>query len=69
MNELLKDQLYRIDSKNECLIQNKDDLIKQLESLREEALLMVKSRMLGNEVFYKDLNALNIVIRILREEK
>ena len=47
------------------IIKNKDDLIKQLESLKEEAIYMLKNPF-HDEVFQKDLHALRIVLNLLR---
>ena len=54
---------YKIDYDN--IIKNKDDLIKQLESLKEEAIYMLKNPF-HDEVFQKDLHALRIVLNLLR---
>lgn len=48
------------------IIKNKDDLIKQLESLKEEAIYMLKNPF-HDEVFQKDLHALRIVLNLLKE--
>lgn len=45
------------------IIQNKDDLLKQLHSLLKEANYM----MCCDEIFIKDSHALRIAIRILEE--
>ena len=50
------------------IIKNKDDLINQLESLKEEALYMLKNPY-HDEVFQKDLHALRIVIRLIKSLK
>ena len=47
------------------IIQNKDDLLKQLHSLLNEANCM----MYCDEIFIKDAHALRIAIRILEELK
>ena len=48
------------------IIKNKDELLNQLESLKEEAIYMLRNP-LHYEVFVKDLHALRIVINILKE--
>ena len=50
------------------IIKNKDDLIKQLESLKDEAIYMLKNPY-HDEVFQKDLHALRIVINFIKEMK
>ena len=50
------------------IIKNKDDLIKQLESLKDEAIYMLKNPD-HDEVFQKDLHALRIVINFIKEMK
>ena len=50
------------------IIKNKDDLIKQLESLKEEAIYMLKNPN-HDEVFQKDLHALRIVIKLINKLK
>lgn len=50
------------------IIKNKDDLIKQLESLKDEAIYMLKNPY-HDEVFQKDLHALRIVINFINEMK
>ena len=50
------------------IIKNKDDLIKQLESLKDEAIYMLKNPN-HDEVFQKDLHALRIVINFINEMK
>ena len=47
------------------IIKNKDDLIKQLESLKEEAIYMLKNPF-HDEVFQRDLHALRIVLNLIR---
>ena len=68
-NESLKKDIERLNkSKNNIeydnIIQNKDELISQLESLKEEAIYMLKNPN-HDEVFQKDLHALRIVISML----
>lgn len=46
------------------IIKNKDDLINQLESLKDEAIYMLKNPY-HDEVFQKDLHALKIAISII----
>lgn len=72
-NESLKRDIERLNkSKNNIeydnIIQNKDDLISQLESLKEEAIDMLKNPY-HDEVFQKDLHALRIVINMLGGNK
>ena len=50
------------------IIKNKDDLIKQLESLKDEAIYMLKNPY-HDEVFQKDLHALRIVIKLINTLK
>lgn len=50
------------------IIKNKDDLIKQLESLKDEAIYMLKNPY-HDEVFQKDLHALRIVINFIKDLK
>ena len=50
------------------IIKNKDDLIKQLESLKDEAIYMLKNPY-HDEVFQRDLHALRIVINFIKELK
>ena len=50
------------------IIKNKDDLIKQLESLKDEAIYMFKNPY-HDEVFQRDLHALRIVINFIKELK
>lgn len=54
--------------KYDNIIKNKDDLIKQLESLKDEAIYMLKNPY-HDEVFEKDLHALRIVINFIKEMK
>ena len=44
----------------------KDELLKQLESLKEESILMLRS-MMDCDVFQKDLHALRIVIKYIKD--
>ena len=46
-------------------IKNKDELIEQLESLKEEAKYMMKCDI----IFQKDFHALKIVINYLKNQK
>ena len=55
---------YKIEYDN--IIKNKDDLIKQLKSLKEEAIYMLKNPY-HDEIFQKDLHALKIVINMIKE--
>lgn len=50
------------------VIKNKDELLKQLNSLKEEAIYMLKNPY-HNEVFQKDLHALRIIINFIKEMK
>ena len=50
------------------IIKNKDDLIKQLESLKDEAIYMLKNPN-HDEVFQRDLHALRIVIKLINTLK
>ena len=54
--------------KYDNIIKNKDDLIKQLESLKEEAIYMLKNPY-HDEIFQRDLHALRIVINFIKELK
>ena len=60
MNRMMKAIEY------DNIIKNKDDLIKQLESLKDEAIYMLKNPY-HDEVFQKDLHALRIVINFINE--
>ena len=60
MNRMMKAIEY------DNIIKNKDDLIKQLESLKDEAIYMLKNPN-HDEVFQKDLHALSIVINFINE--
>ena len=53
------------------IIKNKDELIKQLESLKDEAIYMLKSPVNSDEdnIFQKDLHAIRIVINYIKEVK
>lgn len=48
------------------IIKNKDELIKQLESLKDEAIYMLRNPF-HDEVFQKDLHALKIVLKAIKE--
>ena len=50
------------------IIKNKDDLISQLESLKDEAIYMLKNPN-HDEVFQRDLHALRIVINFIKDLK
>ena len=72
-NKSLKRDIERLNkSKNNIeydnIINNKDDLISQLESLKEEDIYMLKNSN-HDEVFQRDLHALRIVINMLRGSK
>lgn len=54
--------------KYDNIIKNKDDLISQLESLKEEAIYMLKNPN-HDEIFQRDLHALRIVINFIKELK
>ena len=71
-NESLKRDIERLNkSKNNIeydnIIESRDDLIRQLESLKE-AIYMLKNPN-HDEVFQRDLHALRIVINMLRGGK
>ena len=68
-NESLKRDIERLNKRKnnieyDNIIQNNEDLISQLESLKEEAIYMLKNPN-HDEVFQKDLHALRIVINML----
>ena len=48
------------------IIHNKDELLKQLESLKQESIIMLRS-MMDCDVFQKDLHALRIVIKYIKD--
>jgi len=50
------------------IIKDKNELIKQLESLKEEAIYMMRNPF-HDEVFQKDLHALKIVLHMLEGVK
>lgn len=54
--------------KYDNIIKNKDDLIKQLKSLKDEAIYLLKNTN-HDEIFEKDLHALRIVINLINEMK
>ena len=60
--DIERNKKYKIEYDN--IIKNKDELIAQLESLKEEALYMLKNPN-HDEVFQRDLHALRIVINML----
>ena len=69
------EQLVPVDAdlKNDYKIKNIDELLLQLQSLREEANYMIKCR-LRESIWYRDRNALDIIIKalhksILKEKK
>jgi len=70
-NEALKREIERL-NKNKCniqydnIIKDKDELLNQLESLKEEAIYMLKNPN-HDEIFQKDLHALRIVINMIKE--
>lgn len=69
MDKYLDSQVYPIgmlESKQLFIIQNKEELIKQLKSLKEEAMLNMRT--FKDPVFYRDFNALKIVIEMLKKE-
>lgn len=49
------------------IIKNRTELLKQLESLKEEAIYMLSRGSLFTDIFQKDLHALRIVIRYIKE--
>ena len=68
-NESLKRDIERLNNRKlnieyDNIIRDKDDLISQLESLKEEAIYMLKNPN-HDEVFQRDLHALRIVINML----
>lgn len=52
-----------IELKYDNIITNFDELIKQLESLKQEAMIMMPQ----DKIFQKDFHALAITIRYLKE--
>lgn len=64
---LLKAQKNENKLEYDNIIKNKDDLLNQLESLKEEAIYMMKGSI--DDIFQKDLHALRIVINYLKEMK
>ena len=48
------------------IIKNKDELLNQLESLKDEAIYMLKNPF-HDEVFQRDLHALRIVIKLIKD--
>lgn len=69
-NEILKKDIERL-NKNKCniqydnIIKDNIELLKQLESLKEEAIYMLKNPY-HDEIFQKDVHALKIVIDTLK---
>lgn len=61
-------QLAPVDAtdKTEFIIKDLGDLLLQLQSLREEANYMIKCR-LRDSIWYRDRNALEIVIKALNK--
>lgn len=56
--------------KEKYLINDFKELIEELESLRHEAALMIQARFTEPEpVFYRDFNALGIIINLLIEKE
>lgn len=55
-----------VKEKDKYLIHNAEELIKQLESLREDAKINMHNG-LKEEIFYKDFNALTIAIDIIKK--
>jgi len=70
-NEALKHEIERL-NKRKCniqydnIIKDKDELLNQLESLKEEAIYTLKNPN-HDEIFQKDLHALRIVINMIKE--
>ena len=60
--DIERNKKYKIEYDN--IIENKDELVAQLESLKEEAIYMLKNPN-HDEVFQRDLHALRIVINML----
>lgn len=50
-------------------INNKEELIRQLKSLKQEAFYMMRSPINERDIFVKDFHALSIVISFLMEDK
>lgn len=48
-------------------IKDKEELIKQLKSLKDEAFYMMRQPMKDKDIFIKDFYALKIVINYLKE--
>lgn len=68
-NEFFNNQIYpaSVENKELFLIPDIQNIIYQLDSLRDEALLQIKART-REIVFYRDYNALTIAIEILKKE-
>lgn len=49
------------------IIKNKNQLLKQLESLKKDAIYSMRSSEFMFEVYQKDLHALRIAIRYIKE--
>ena len=70
-NEFLKHENERLTKRKpiieyDSIIKNKDELLNQLESLKEEAIYMLRNPN-HDEIFQKDLHALRIVINMIKE--
>lgn len=68
--ELLENQIYPVKNRNEkenYVITSKEELLKQLESLKNDAFISAHNPF-RDPVFYKDYNALSIAIKILEKE-
>lgn len=51
------------------IIKNKTQLLKQLESLKKDAIYNMRSSEFMRDVYQKDLHALRIVINYIKEIK
>lgn len=56
--------MKKIDLEFDNIIKNKEELLNQLESLKDEAIYMMRSPN-HDEIFQKDLHALRIVINYI----
>lgn len=70
LEELIEDnQVCPVsDDREDYKIQNISELIEQLESLKEEASYMMRGS-LREKVFYRDFNALKIILKMLKGVK
>ena len=59
-------QIYPVDgNKEDYIIKTREELINQLESLKQEARLNTKP--FKEPIFYKDYNALSVAINVLKK--